>query len=139
MLLISGNEFGARVAQHTNVIRAAERAGVELLAYTSIPGATDNPLILAQEHRGTEAVLAESTVPHVLLRNGWYWENYLGGLAHAVESGVLHGAAGEGRVAGAARADYAEAAATVLTAEAQAGAVYELGGGESLTYSNWRR
>jgi NAD(P)H dehydrogenase (quinone) len=135
VLLISGNEFGARVAQHTNVIRAAEHAGVELLAYTSIPGATDNPLILAQEHKGTEAVLAESAVPHVLLRNGWYWENYVGGLAHAVESGVLHGAAGEGRVAGAARADYAEAAARVLTTDGHAGRAYELGGGESLTYA----
>ncbi|WP_067474842.1 SDR family oxidoreductase [Nocardia amamiensis] len=134
VLLISGNEFGARVAQHANVIRAAERAGVELLAYTSIPGATDNPMILAQEHAGTEAVLAESTVPHVLLRNGWYWENYLGGLAHAVASGVLHGAAGDGRVAGAARADYAEAAARVLTTDGHAGRVYELGGGASLTY-----
>ncbi|MFE7744267.1 SDR family oxidoreductase [Nocardia sp. NPDC057455] len=135
VLLISGNEFGARVAQHANVIRAAERAGVELLAYTSIPGATDNPLILAQEHKGTEAVLAESAVPHVLLRNGWYWENYVGGLAHAVESGVLHGAAGEGRVAGAARADYAAAAALVLTTDGHAGRVYELGGGASLTYA----
>ncbi|MGY1894316.1 SDR family oxidoreductase [Nocardia gipuzkoensis] len=135
LLLISGNEFGARVAQHANVIRAAERAAVELLAYTSIPGATDNPLILAQEHRATEAVLAESAVPHVLLRNGWYWENYAGGLTHAVESGVLHGAAGEGRVAGAARADYAEAAARVLTTDGHAGRVYELGGGERLTYA----
>ncbi|WP_067797074.1 SDR family oxidoreductase [Nocardia beijingensis] len=135
VLLVSGNEFGARVEQHTNVIRAAERAGVELLAYTSIPAATGNPLILAQEHVGTEAVLAESTVPHTLLRNGWYWENYVGGLAHAVESGVLHGAAGEGRVAGAARADYAEAAARVLTTDGHAGRVYELGGDERLTYA----
>ncbi|MER7451845.1 SDR family oxidoreductase [Nocardia beijingensis] len=135
VLLVSGNEFGARVEQHTNVIRAAERAGVELLAYTSIPAATGNPLILAQEHAGTEAVLAESTVPHTLLRNGWYWENYVGGLAHAMESGVLHGAAGEGRVAGAARADYAEAAARVLTTDGHAGRVYELGGDERLTYA----
>ncbi|MGO4613676.1 SDR family oxidoreductase [Nocardia sp. 2YAB30] len=135
VLLVSGNEFGARVAQHTNVIRAAERAGVELLAYTSIPNATDNPLILAQEHKGTEAALAESTVPHVILRNSWYWENYLGGLAHAVESGVLHGAAGGGRVAGASRADYADAAARVLTTDGHAGRVYELGGDERLTYA----
>ncbi|WP_067841101.1 SDR family oxidoreductase [Nocardia lijiangensis] len=135
LLLVSGNEFGARVAQHTTVIRAAERAGVQLLAYTSIPGATENPLILAQEHRGTEAVLAEATVPYTLLRNSWYWENYLGGLAHAVESGVLHGAAGEGRVAGASRADYAAAAARVLTTDGHAGRVYELGGDERLTYA----
>ncbi|MGW4742854.1 SDR family oxidoreductase [Nocardia xishanensis] len=135
LLLISGNEFGERVGQHTNVIRAAERAGVQLLAYTSIPGATENPLILAQEHRGTEAVLAESTVPYTLLRNSWYWENYLGGLAHAVEFGVLHGAAGQGRVAGASRADYAAAAARVLTTDGHEGRVYELGGDERLTYA----
>ncbi|TQM30114.1 SDR family oxidoreductase [Nocardia bhagyanarayanae] len=134
LLLISGNEFGQRIAQHTNVVRAAERAGVQLLAYTSIPRANENPLILAQEHRGTEAVLTESAVPHVLLRNSWYWENYLGGLAHAVESGVLHGAAGAGRVAGASRADYAAAAAHVLTTDGHAGRVYELGGDERLTY-----
>ncbi|MFI7003760.1 SDR family oxidoreductase [Nocardia sp. NPDC050175] len=135
VLLVSGNEFGARVAQHTNVIRAAERAGVELLVYTSIPQGSQNSMILAQEHIGTEAALADSTVPHAILRNGWYWENYLGGLAHAVESGVLHGAAGEGRVAGAARADYADAAAKVLTTDGHAGQVYELGGGERLTYA----
>ncbi|KIA64801.1 SDR family oxidoreductase [Nocardia vulneris] len=135
VLLVSGNEFGARVAQHTTVIRAAERAGVRLLAYTSIPLGADSPLILAQEHIGTEAVLAESTVPHAILRNSWYWENYLGGLAHTVESGVLHGAAGTGRVSGAARADYAEAAAKVLTTEGHEGQVYELGGDEHLTYA----
>ncbi|MEU0871075.1 SDR family oxidoreductase [Nocardia brasiliensis] len=135
VLLVSGNEFGARVAQHTNVIRAAERAGVRLLAYTSIPLGADSPLILAQEHVGTEAVLAESAVPHAILRNSWYWENYLGGLAHTVESGVLHGAAGAGRVSGAARADYAEAAAKVLTTEGHEGQVYELGGDEHLTYA----
>lgn len=135
VLLVSGNEFGARIAQHTNVIRAAERAGVELLAYTSIPQGPQNPMILAQEHIGSEAALADSTVPHAILRNGWYWENYLGGLAHAVESGVLNGAAGEGRVAGAARADYADAAAKVLTTDGHAGQVYELGGDERLTYA----
>ncbi|MBU3060702.1 SDR family oxidoreductase [Nocardia sp. NEAU-G5] len=136
LLLVSGNEFGKRVEQHTTVIRAAERAGVQLVAYTSIPRATDNPLILAQEHRGTEAALAASTVPHTLLRNGWYWENYLGGLAPAIEGGVLYGAAGQGRVSAAARADYAEAAAVVLTTDGHAGQVYELGGDEAFTYAD---
>jgi len=136
LLLISGTDMGARVAQHANVIRAAERAGVKLLAYTSIPRATDSPLILAQEHRGTEAVLAESPVPHTLLRNGWYWENFFGRVASAVEGGVFAGASGNGRVSAAARADYAEAAAVVLTTDGHAGQVYELGGDEHPTYSD---
>lgn len=133
VLLISGNEFGARVAQHTNVLRAAERAGVELLAYTSIPAAQDNRMILAGEHRGTEEVLATATVPTVLLRNSWYWENYAAGAAHSVETGVLAGASADGKVSGAPRADYAAAAAAVLTTDGHAGRVYELGGDEALT------
>ncbi|WP_194826960.1 NmrA family NAD(P)-binding protein [Nocardia sp. XZ_19_231] len=133
VLLISGNEFGSRIAQHTNVIRAAERAGVELLAYTSIPRADSNPMLLAAEHRGTEEVLATATVPTVLLRNSWYWENYGGAVANAAETGVLHGAMAAGRVSGAARADYAEAAARVLTGTGHEGRVYELGGDDALT------
>ncbi|MFE1593797.1 NAD(P)H-binding protein [Nocardia sp. NPDC058705] len=133
VLLISGNEFGRRIAQHTNVIRAAERAGVELLAYTSIPRADSNPMVLAAEHRGTEEALATASVPTVLLRNSWYWENYGGAVAHAAQTGVLHGAMGAGRVSGAARADYAEAAARVLTTAGHEGRIYELGGDEALT------
>ncbi len=133
LLLISGTDFGDRVAQHTGVIRAAERAGVQLLAYTSIPRADENPMALAREHRDTEAVLAESTVPHVFLRNSWYWENYTDCVAAAAEHGLLHGSAGEGRVSAAARADYAEAAAAVLTTDGHAGRSYELGG-DGLTY-----
>ncbi|MFE2958264.1 SDR family oxidoreductase [Nocardia tengchongensis] len=135
VLLVSGNEFGSRVAQHTNVLRAAERAGVELFAYTSIPNIDHNELILAREHRGTEAVLDAAAIPVVRLRNGWYWENYLNGLTHAIESGVLYGAAGTGRVAGASRADYAEAAAKVLTTAGHGGQNYELGG-DSLGYAD---
>lgn len=136
LLLVSGTDFGKRVDQHTNVIRAAERAGVQLLAYTSIPGGPENPMILAQEHIGTESALVASTVPYTLLRNSWYWENFLERAAAAAESGVLPGAAGDGRVSGAARADYAEAAAVVLSTDGHAGRVYELGGDEHATLSD---
>ncbi|MFJ2264742.1 SDR family oxidoreductase [Streptomyces sp. NPDC087844] len=134
LLLVSGSEFGVRVGQHVNVIRAAERANVELLAYTSIPNAHRNPMIMAQDHKATEAALIDADVPHTLLRNGWYWENYLPGLARAVKTGVMYGAARHGRVSGAARADLAEAAATVLATEGHAGRVYELGG-DAVTYA----
>ena len=135
LLLISGSEMGQRVAQHGNVIEAARAAGVGSIAYTSIPDATDSPLQLATEHKATEGLLAESGIPYVLLRNGWYWENYTNGLAQTVERGVLFGAASEGRVAAAARADYAEAAAVVLTSDGHDGKTYELGGDERLTYA----
>lgn len=133
LLLISGSEMGRRLTQHANVIEAAKNAGVGFIAYTSVLHAPTSPLSLAVEHEATENLLAESGVDHALLRNGWYWENYVTDLAGTVERGVLAGAGGEGRVAGAARVDYAEAAAAVLLADDQAGKVYELGGDERLT------
>jgi NAD(P)H dehydrogenase (quinone) len=50
-----------------------------------------------------------------------------------LQNGAVVGAAGEGRISAASRADHAEAAAVVLTADGHAGAVYELGGDESFT------
>lgn len=127
-LLVSGNEFGQRVAHHRNVIDAAADAGVALLAYTSIAKAQTSAILLAPEHKETEDYLRASGVPHVLLRNGWYVENWSGQTATHLEHGAVLGSTGEGRVSAATRADYAEAAAAVLTSEEQAGKVYELGG-----------
>ncbi|MEV7605806.1 SDR family oxidoreductase [Paenarthrobacter sp. NPDC089322] len=133
VLLISGNAIGQRVEQHRTVIQAAKAEGVELLAYTSVANAGTTGMKLAAEHQATEAILKESGVPFVLLRNGWYLENYTEQLPGTLAQGALAGSAGDGRVSGAARADYAHAAAAVLVAEDQAGKVYELGGDDPFT------
>ncbi|MBS9372023.1 SDR family oxidoreductase [Rhodococcus sp. B50] len=134
LLLVSGSEVGQRLPQHTNIIEAAKTTGVTFIAYTSILHAATSPLILAGEHKATEELLAASGIDHALLRNGWYWENYDNSVAAATATGALFGSAGTGRVAGAARKDFAEAAAAVLATEGHAGAVYELGG-QRLTYT----
>ncbi|MET8623617.1 NAD(P)H-binding protein [Kitasatospora sp. NPDC004669] len=126
VLLISGNELGRRVPQHRAVIDAAEAAGVALLAYTSILGTAT--FRIAEEHRATEELLRASGVPHALLRNGWYTENYVAGAAASVASGEVFGSSGEGRVASAARRDYADAAVAVLIGEGHETKVYELSG-----------
>jgi len=133
VLLISSSEVGQRQPQHQNVIDAAVRAGVKLLAYTSLLKADTSPLGLAAEHVATERALKASGLPHVLLRNGWYTENYLASVPAALAHGALIGSAGEGRIASAARADYADAAAAVLTLPDQAGKVYELAGDSAYT------
>ena len=133
LLFISSSEVGQRVAQHRNVVAAAKQAGVQLVAYTSLLKADTSPLALAAEHLETEAQLRASGLPTVLLRNGWYTENYLASVAPALQHGAFIGSAGEGRIASAARADYAEAAAVVLTQPHQAGKVYELSGDTSYT------
>ncbi|WP_427129135.1 SDR family oxidoreductase [Pseudarthrobacter sp. S9] len=133
VLLISGSEVGQRVEQHRNVIEAAKAEGVELVAYTSIANADTTGMKLAAEHQATEALLQESGVPFALLRNGWYLENYTEQLPGTLAQGAVAGSAGDGRVSAAFRADYAQAAAAVLTADGQAGKVYELGGDQAFT------
>ncbi|UYO42473.1 SDR family oxidoreductase [Rhodopseudomonas palustris] len=137
-LLISSSEIGQRAAQHRNAIEAARQAGVKLLAYTSLLQADTSPLGLAEEHRQTEAALKASGVPHALLRNGWYSENYAASIPAALAHGALLGSADGGRIASAARADYAGAAVRVLTAtEPQAGRIYELAGDASYTLAEF--
>ncbi len=136
LLLVSGSEVGQRVVQHANVIEAAEAAGVSFIAYTSILKADTSGVSLAAEHVETEKRLAASPIPSALLRNGWYWENYQGSLQQTADNGVLLGAAGDGKLAAAARADYAAAAVSVLLADDQGGKTYELGGDERLTYTD---
>ncbi|EFC53851.1 NmrA family protein [Enterobacter cancerogenus ATCC 35316] len=135
LLLISSSEVGQRAAQHQNVINAAKAAGVKFIAYTSLLHADTSPLGLHVEHVQTEKALAESGVPYALLRNGWYTENYLASVPPALEHGVFIGAAGEGKIASATRADYAAAAAKVISEEGHAGKVYELAGDNAWTLS----
>lgn len=133
LLLISGDAIGRRAPQHRAVIDAAKAAGVKRIAYTSILHADTTPIGLGVEHRATEAMIRDSGLAYTLLRNSWYLENYAGAIAGALATGAFIGSAGEGRISAAARADYAEAAAVVLTGEGHAGKVYELAVDEAFT------
>ncbi|WP_132993011.1 NAD(P)H-binding protein [Gordonia zhaorongruii] len=135
LLLVSSPEVGRRLPQHRNVVDAAKSAGVRLIAYTSLLAADSSPLMLAEEHTATEGYLAEAGIDHVLLRNGWYSENYAASAPAAIDGGVFHGAAGAAKVAPAARADFADAAAAALL-NPTPGAVYELAGSEHMTYDD---
>lgn len=126
LLLISSSEVGKRATQHQAVIDAAKEAGVSKIVYTSLLHAGRSPMSLAEEHRQTEDALARSGIPHTILRNGWYAENYTGNLQAAIDNGALIGAAGNGRISAAPRADYAEAAAVVVAGDGHAGKTYEL-------------
>jgi NAD(P)H dehydrogenase (quinone) len=133
LLLISSNEIGQRKVQHENVINAAREAGVKWFVYTSLLHADTSSLSLAAEHVATEELLKASGIPHTILRNGWYTENYTASIPGAVASGAFVGSAGDGKISSASREDYAEAAAVVLTSEGHVGKVYELAGDETYT------
>ncbi|KJF45050.1 SDR family oxidoreductase [Draconibacterium sediminis] len=136
LLLISSSEIGKREQQHKNVIEAAKKASVSWIVYTSLLHADTSSLSLAGEHLASEAALKNSGVEHTILRNGWYTENYTGSIAGALGAGAFVGSAGDGKISSATRADFAEAAAVVLTNEKHKGKLFELAGDESYTLTD---
>jgi NAD(P)H dehydrogenase (quinone) len=133
LLLISSSDFNDRLGQHRHVIEAAKHNSVKLLAYTSVLRADTSKLALAKDHKGTEDLIRAAGLPFVFLRNSWYLENY--NPVQAAAQGAIAGSAGNGRVSAASRADYAAAAAAVLTQAVLENAIYELGGDEAFTMS----
>ncbi len=137
LVLISSSDFNDRAGQHKAVIDAAKAAGVGRIVYTSLLKGDASPMILAQDHIATEAYLAASGLAHTVLRNGWYTENHTGSLGGAIAAGAMIGASGEGRIASAARADYAEAIAVTALDATHAGKVYELAGDAAPTMTEF--
>ena len=136
LVLISASDVGKRLPQHQNVISAARKAGVKRIVYTSILRADTSSLQgLADEHAGTETALKASGVPFTILRNGCYTENYTNSISGALAGGAFIGSASGGKIASAARQDYAEAAAVVASSEGHAGKTYELVGDTAYTLS----
>lgn len=136
LLLISANIIGQRTRQHTNVVNAAKQAGIKWILYTSVLRADTSSLTLADEHRETEAAIKSSGIPYTILRNGWYTENYLASADGAIKSGAFIGCAGDGKISSATRADFADAAVTILTGDGHIGKIYELAGDDYYTLSD---
>lgn len=136
LLLISASELGKREHQHRNIINAASQTRVKRIVYTSLLHADTSTLNLAGEHFATERMLKGSGIPHTILRNGWYTENYTGSIAGALAGGAFLGSAGAGRISSAARADYADAAVKVLTGQNHDGRTYELAGDSAWTLAD---
>ena len=136
LLLISSSEIGQRTAQHRAVIHAARAAGVRRVVYTSLLHADTSSLSLAHEHVETEQMLKASGLNYTLLRNSWYLENHTVSAQGALAAGAFIGSAGQGRIAGATRADYAAAAVAVLTGTGHDGKTYELAGDVAYTLSD---
>lgn len=135
LLLVSGTAFGRRIAQHKAAVDAAVDAGVGHIVYTSAPRVDATDLVFAPEHIGSERAIQESGVDYTFLRNNWYHENYAPTILEAVRTGFIVGSAGDGALASAAREDYAEAAAAVVTRDGHRNSTYELAGDTAWTYA----
>ena len=140
LLLVSTNSSGDRVAEHTNAIFAARKAGIRHIVYTSFTNATpDNPALIARDHQLTEQALMKSGVPYTILRNQLYMDGLLGEAAQAIKTGDLYTNAAHGKWAPVARQDCATAAAIVLTTPGHEGKVYDITGPDLINYQDFAR
>lgn len=131
VLIISTDRMGGRIEQHLRAVQAAKEAGVKHLAYTSLVKAvinqkTDAEAPLAMEHRATEKAIFESGIAYTILRNSFYAEFLIVPVVQALTSGVYLSSIGDTPLGCAARTDYAEAAALILTRMGHENRVYEL-------------
>ena len=134
LLLVSSQPGGAvpRLTEHENVVKAAKKAGVDLILYTSFPHADIATAPLAADHKETEKFIVDSGLKHSFLRNNWYLENELASLKGAANGNDFIYSAGNGQVGWALESEYSEAAAKVLVTK-DPKEVYEFAG-ESRTY-----
>lgn len=135
LVLISGDEL----EEHENVITAAKDAGAARIIYTSTFRADKSWFVKAPKHMATEDFLAASGVPSIILRNGWYTENFAPEAAKARETGEIVASVGGGRVASASRSDFAEAAAVAALDDSLAGQTFELSGDHAWDYDELAR
>ena len=121
VLLISTDAMdrpGQRLEQHVRAVKAAEKAGVDHVLYTSLQKADSSAVSFAPDHVGTEKALANSKLKGwTLLRNTWYFENLFYSIPHALKAGTKYSAAGQGKIAHISRDDLARAAAAALASD----------------------
>ncbi len=130
LLIISpSGDNDTRIRRFMNVVPAAERAGVEFIAYTSIAKAdTDKPLLWAPSHRFCEEAILKTGIPYSFLRNNWYIENEADVVKRVLSGLPLVASSEDGKVGWATRDDYAQAAAAVLAGSGHENTIYELSG-----------
>jgi NAD(P)H dehydrogenase (quinone) len=138
LLLISTNVFdpaGRRVQHEADAVRAAVKAGVGHVLYTSIACAGDpaHPAAVAADHRATEAALAESGLAYTVLRNSMYTQLILLGLDVVLATGMLLDNSGDGATSYVTREDCAAVAARVLAHGGHEGQRLEVTGPRAVT------
>ncbi|WP_375504672.1 NAD(P)H-binding protein [uncultured Jatrophihabitans sp.] len=134
LLLISTDAVGSRLDAQRAAIAAAANAGVQHIAYTSVPEpVSENPAQVVADHAGTEQALRDSNVHWTVLRNNLYAHMQIPGIEHAIAAGQLVTNSGFGATAYVTREDCAAAAAAVLTQDGHEGVIYDVTGPEALS------
>ncbi len=147
LLLVSSSDRGAvenRTTHHINAIKAAKKAGVKHIVYTSFvrkPGFENSAIAAFQNsHFQTEEFLKNSGIAYTILQNGIYLEMipiFAGG--KVAETATILYPAGEGKASWVLREELAEAAAHVLTTEGHENKTYSLTNTEAASFADIAR
>jgi len=136
LLLVSTDALGHRVPQHRAAIRAAARAGVKHIVYTSLPNPEKWGAPFMLERAETEKVLEASGLGWTVLRNNLYTDDLLSKLANAIPSGQLAAAAGDGGAPYVTLEDCAGAAAAALASSDFDGRTIDVTGPAVVTHTD---
>jgi NAD(P)H dehydrogenase (quinone) len=130
-----GDPQRRRVLRQVGAVKAAERAGVHHLLYTSAPN-PDPPTVCfwKRDHWHTEQAIRASHMSWSILRMWEYPDFHLTySWAQAVGSGEFFAASGNGRCAFIARQDCARATAAALAGSSRVNRVYDITGRDALS------
>ena len=131
---------GRRLEQHLGAVRAAKAVGASHVIYTSLTHPDpDSPITLAPDHWGTEQAIREAFDSYTVLRNNLYTDHLLMALPHAVKTGKLVNAYGDGAVGYVTREDCARAAAAALASPFDGKAVLDITGPSTVTQAELAR
>lgn len=132
LLFVSSGEMKNRAVQHKQVVKAAKKAGVKHILYTSQIHETDDPKspmkFVMKSHLATEIAIMKSGMYYTILRNGLYLDMlplFLG--KNVIENGIYL-PAGNGKIAFTLRNEMAEVAANILNSEGHKNKIYDVSG-----------
>lgn len=142
VLLISMPFVGKnRRTAHKNVVEACVKANVKQIVYTSVLSASHpfNPSIENIDHSYTEAIIQNSTLDYIFLRNSLFAEAFIGDYMRAVEANekTISKNMGDGRVWFISRQDAAFAASCALANDLLHREVLNINGLEPISYQDF--
>jgi uncharacterized protein YbjT (DUF2867 family) len=121
-------------AQELNVITSAARVGVEHVVKVSSKASADSPIARRRGQAEIEKALAESGLPHTLLRSNAYMQNVLALAPAIAKTSAFGSSAGKGRVGMVDARDVGAVAAEIASCpEPHAGKTYWLSGPELIS------